>query len=91
METDIGLTFNMNGFPRSASFVESWGHSDSACELLFENPQGYSEKAYGIYMGANYDINNNNYGAKWLLEGPLEKPNGHAIGDGEGSKMVWIA
>ena len=63
------------------------GHSNSACELLFENPQSYNEKAYGIYMQANYVRNNNNSSAKWLREGPPEKPNGDAIGNDDGSIM----
>ena len=63
------------------------GHSDSACELLFENPQGYSEKAYGINMQTNYGRKINNSGAKWLREGPPKKLNGGAIGDSDGSKM----
>ena len=63
------------------------GHLDSAYELLFENPQGYSEKAYGIYMRANYGRNNNNSSAKWLREGPSEKPNDDATGDSDGSKI----
>ena len=38
-------------------------------------------------MRANYGRNSNNFGAKWLREGPLEKINGGATGNGDGSKM----
>ena len=38
-------------------------------------------------MRANYGRNNNNFGAKWLREGPPKKPNGGATGDDDGSKM----
>ena len=55
--------------------MESWG-----IQTLFV-------EAYGIHMWANYGINNNNFGAKWLHEGPVEKLDGGATGDGDGSKM----
>ena len=38
-------------------------------------------------MRANYGRNNNNYGAKWLREGPSKKPDVGATSDGDGSKM----
>ena len=38
-------------------------------------------------MRANYGRNHNNFGAKWLHEGPIEKLNGGATGNGDGSKM----
>ena len=46
------------------------GHADSTCNLLFENPDGFTERAYGIWIRANANTRGAALsGAKWLHNG----------------------
>ena len=55
------------------------GHADSTCNLLFENPDGFTERAYGIWIRANA----NTRGAA------LREPNGYMTGKAIEKKQGW--
>ena len=64
------------------------GHADSTCDILFENPDGFTGKAYGIWMRTNANTRDATLSrAKWLWDGRPKRSSDDGESDRKETRM----